>query len=307
MVNTMHLPELKTEESNDNQGVFAVEPLHPGFGVTVGNSLRRVLLSSLSGAAVTAFKIDGVSHEFSTIPGVKEDAVQILLNIKRLRFKVFSDQPQRLTLKKSGKGKVTAGDIESVADVEVVNPKQHIATLDNSKSKLAIEFIVERGRGYVPVEDRTEELEVGMIAVDALFSPVKRVRYRVENTRVGQMTNLDKLVIDIETDGTIAPADALAKSAQILVEQFSVISGDVTPEFSFGSTESVREEGEGELDLSIEDLALSPRTSNALVNNNIQTVRDLVTLSEEELGELKGFGAKAREEVNAKLKELELK
>lgn len=307
MANMLHLPELKSENEKDTTGTFVVEPLHPGFGVTIGNSLRRVLLSSLSGAAVTAFKIDGVSHEFSTIKGVKEDVVQILLNLKRLRFSVHTDQPVRLSVSKSGKGTVTAADIETTADVEVVNPKQVIATLSDTKTKFNMELVVERGRGYVPVEERKEEMEVGMIAIDALFSPVKKVRYKVENTRVGQMTNLDKLVIDIETDGTVSPADAVAKAAQILVEQFSVISGDVQPDSLFGDTVAPVDDEEGDLDMSIEDLALSPRTTNALMNNDIHTVRELANLSDTDLKDLKGFGAKAHEEVVDKLKELELR
>lgn len=307
MAFTMQLPELKTETEQDTAATFVIEPLHPGFGVTIGNSLRRVLLSSLSGAGVTAFKIEGVSHEFSTVPGVKEDAVQVLLNLKRLRFKVHADEPQRLSVKKTGKGPVNAKDIETNANVDVVSPDQPIATLDSTKTKFNMELIVERGRGYVPVEERNDELEVGMIAIDTLFSPIKRVRYRVENTRVGQMTNLDKLLIDVETDGSVTPTEAIAKAAQILVEQFSVISGDFQPEFSVDQEHLTEEEESGDLDLSIEDLALSPRTTNALLNNDISTVRELVALSDSELKELKGFGTKAHDEVVRKLNELELR
>ncbi len=206
MLHPMQLPELKTLTEDGNRASFAIEPLYPGYGMTLGNSLRRVILSSLGGAAITAAKIDGVSHEFSTIPHVKEDVVQILLNLKKVRFRVFSDEPQELLLTATGKGPVTAKSIKTSAAVEVVNPDQIIATLDTEKAKLGMELRVEQGRGYVPVEAREgERLEVGMIALDAIYSPVQRVRYNVENTRVGQVTNLDRLVIEIETDGTISP------------------------------------------------------------------------------------------------------
>lgn len=309
MANAMHVPQITTQDENGSAATFAIEPLYRGFGITLGNSLRRVLLSSLEGAAITAFKVEGVSHEFSTLEGVKEDLVQVTLNLKQVRFKVFSDQPQTIELVKKGKGVVKAGDIAKTADVEVVNPDQHIATLDSPKASLSISLRVEKGRGYVPLEERGEEPEVGMIAVDALFSPVKRVRYKVENTRVGQVTDLDKLTIDLETDGSITPSDAMSQAASILANQFATISGEQpAAAAAAGETEAPVDANEpAELNFGIEDLNLSPRTTNALSNNKITTVRELLQVSDGELRELKGFGAKAYHEVVDKLKELELR
>ncbi|MBI4101025.1 DNA-directed RNA polymerase subunit alpha [Candidatus Microgenomates bacterium] len=306
---TMHVPEITTTKDDGTNATFVVEPLHRGFGVTLGNSLRRVLMSSLDGAAVTAFKIEDISHEFSTLPGVKEDVVQITLNLKQLRFRLFSDEPQTVEVSKKGKGPLTGADIKTTADIEVVNPQQLIATLDNPKSSLNMFLRVEKGRGYSPVEERkAEELEVGMIAIDALFSPTKRVRYKVERTRVGQVTDLDKLTIDVATDGSMTPTDALQQGAAILVEQFAVVSGEKRyslPGVAEGEAQEADEPAE--LNFGVEDLNLSPRTTNALMNNNITTVRDLIGLSDSELKNLKGFGAKAYQEVIGKLKELELR
>lgn len=298
----IHLPDITKSDENATHGTFVVEPLHRGYGVTLGNSVRRVLLSSLAGGAVTAFSVEGASHEFTSLDGVKEDVVQITLNLKRLRFRVYSDEPQTVTLKKKGKGQVTGADVSGTADVEVANPDQVIATLDDDKTELSMTLQVEKGRGYVPVDERNEQLPVGMIAIDALFSPVDRVRYKVENTRVGQTTDLDRLTLEIITDGTITPGQALQQSAGILVNQFSVLAGAETPE-----AVEAPEEDTDELAVSIEDMELSSRTTNALQKNEITTVKDLAQMSESELKGLKGFGDKAYEEVMAKLKELELK
>ncbi|HEY2004741.1 MAG TPA: DNA-directed RNA polymerase subunit alpha [Candidatus Saccharimonadia bacterium] len=302
MLHPIQLPELKTVQEEGNKATFVIEPLHSGYGMTLGNSLRRVILSSLGGAAVTAVKIDSVAHEFSTIEGVKEDVVEVILNLKRLRFRVFSDEPQFLVLTASGKGPVKASSIKTTSDVEIVNPDQVIATLDDAKVKLGMEIKVEKGRGYVPVESReAEKLEVGMIAVDALYSPVQRVRYNVENTRVGQMTDLDKLVIEIETDGTISPAEAIRQASEVLVEHFQVVAGHST-----ASESSARDDraDSGAAKINIEEINLSPRTTNALINNDIKTVKDLLKLSDSELRELKGFGSKAYDEVKEKITEL---
>lgn len=305
MLHPIALPELKTVHEDGNKATFAIEPLHSGYGMTLGNSLRRVILSSLGGAAVTAVKIDTVAHEFSSIEGVKEDVVEIILNLKKLRFRVFSDEPQYLVLTKTGRGPVTAKDIKSTSDVEIVNPEALIATLDTDKTKIGMEIRVEKGRGYVPVEHReNEKLEVGMIAVDALYSPVQRVRYTVENTRVGQVTDLDRLLLEVETDGTVTPAEAVQQASSILVEHFRIAAGlgeIVTPE----SAPTAHAEN-GSSKLSIEEVNLSPRTTNALINNDIKSVRDLARLSDEELRDLKGFGSKAYDEVKEKLAELGL-
>ncbi len=306
MLYDIQLPSLKTVKEDGNRATFAIEPLYSGYGMTLGNSLRRVILSSLGGAAVTAVKIDNVAHEFSTIDGVKEDVVEIILNLKKLRFKVYSDDPQFIILTKKGKGAVTAADIKTNSDIEVVNTDQHVATIDDDKVQLGMEIKVEKGRGYVPVEAREhEKLEVGMIAVDALYSPVKRVRYSVENTRVGQVTDLDRLLIEVETDGSIAPADAVTQAAEILVSHFGVVAGQSAPAVSAAgasSGESSRESNASKV--MIEEVNFSPRTTNALLNNDIRTMKDLLRLGDTELKELKGFGAKAYDEVKDKIAEL---
>ena len=303
MLHPIQLPELKPVREEGNKATFVVEPLHSGYGMTLGNSLRRVILSSLGGAAVTAVKIDSVAHEFSTIEGVKEDVVEIILNLKKLRFRVFSDEPQFLVLNASKKGAVTAADIKTTADVEVVNPDQLIATLDKDKVMLGMEIKVEKGRGYVPVENReAEKLEVGMIAVDALYSPIVRVRYSVENTRVGQMTDLDRLTMEIETDGTITPHDAIRQAAETLVDHFRVVAGNMSAEGAAVAAPAAIDSGSSKIN--IEEINLSPRTSNALINNDIKSVKDLLKLSDTELRELKGFGSKAYEEVKEKIAEL---
>lgn len=308
MANPMHVPEITIKDDDGVQATFVIEPLHRGFGITLGNSLRRVLLSSLEGSAVTGFKANGVSHEFSTIPGVIEDVVQITLNLKQIRFRMFTDEPQMLTISKKGKGTVTAKDIEANGDVEIITPDAHIATLDNAKSTFNFTLRVEKGRGYLPVEEQKKASEdVNMISIDSLFSPVQRVRYRVENTRVGQVTDLDKLVIDVTTDGSVSPSDAMKESATILVQHFAVITGESPVNIVNDGVEATDGSEPAEPTFGIEDLNLSPRTTNALTNNKISTVRDLVDLSDNDLKTLKGFGAKAYHEVVDKLKELELR
>ncbi len=210
--------------SRPNEGVMIVEPCFHGYGTTLGNALRRVLLSSLSGAAVTAVKIKGVTHEFQALDNVKEDILEIILNLKSLRLKVFSDEPVKLNLKAKGEKAVTGKDFEPNADVEIVNPQLKIATLTDPKAVLEMEITVGRGRGYLPTEERVKEThELGTIAIDALFSPVRNVGYRVENTRVGEITNYDKLIMTIETDGTIAPEEAVRESAKTLIDYFSLL------------------------------------------------------------------------------------
>ncbi len=303
MLYEIQVPELKVVKQEGNRATFAIEPLYSGYGMTLGNSLRRVILSSLGGAAVTAVKIDNVSHEFSALKGVKQDVVEILLNLKRLRFKVYSDEPQFVILTKSGKGAVTGADIKTSSDIEVVNPEHLICTIDDPKAKVGMEIRVEKGRGYAPVEQRNDEkLEVGMIAIDALYSPVQRVRFNVENTRVGQVTDLDRLVMEIETDGSISPEEAINQAAQILVDHFSVIAGNsvvgATPVVSNDRTENAAGK------IMIEEVNFSPRTTNALVNNDIKSMKDLLGLSDGELRGLKGFGVKAYDEVKDKIAEL---
>lgn len=223
------LMQVKAESTEGNFGTFVVEPLLPGFGLTIGNALRRVLLSSLPGAAITSIRIDGVSHEFTTIKGVRQDVVDIILNLKQVRLKVESDEPQVIILDAKGEKSVNAGDFKCPTGVEIINKDLHIADLI-SGGKLLLEATVEQGRGYVPTEMRKEEkLPIGVIAIDSAFSPVKRVNFHTENTRVGKMTNFDKLILEIETDGSLTPQAALEQSSAILVDHFSVIAGNGSP------------------------------------------------------------------------------
>ncbi len=315
MSKTIHTPGLvKVDDHSSNSATFVIEPLHNGYGMTLGNSLRRVLLSSIAGAAVTAFKVEGATHEFTTLKGVKEDVVDIMLNLRGIRFRVFSDEPQKLRITKTGKGKVTAKDIAVNADVEVVNPEHVIATLDDDKAKFVLDLVVETGRGYRTIDESANKKASDMIALDAVFSPVLRVRYKVENTRVGQMTDLDSLQLTVDTDGTITPSDAFEEAAAILVNQYTALAGQTRVEASAPLSTSAAagvsndESGDepAELMTSIEDLNLSARTTNALINNDIHTLKDLFSLSDTELRELKGFGSKALDEVKDKMSELEL-
>lgn len=236
---TLPLPKsISMHKERGNHATFTIEPLYPGYGMTVGNALRRVLLSSLPGGAITAVKFEGATHEFSTLPFVKEDVVDILLNLKQIRLKVHTDEPTTVVLKKTGEGVVTAGDITGNADVEVANPKQHIATLTDKAANFEIELTIGKGRGYVPVENREKErLPLGTIAVDAIYTPIKNVNFTTENVRVGQMTNYDKLVLDIITDGTMTPADAMEQATKILVDHFQFILSNPA-----GNEEAVAEE-----------------------------------------------------------------
>lgn len=307
MANVIHNPALAgVEEHSSTSATFSIEPLHAGYGNTLGNSLRRVLLSSIRGGAIVAFRVEGTSHEFTTIKGVKEDVVDIMLNLKNVRLKVHTDQPVELRLEKSGAGVITAADIKTTADVEVVNPDQVIATIDDPKTAVIMDIVAEAGRGYRTIEESSEDrLHSDMIALDAVFTPVLRVRYKVAGTRVGQETNLDKLDLTVETDGTITPRDAFEEAAAILVNQYSTLAGSTTVE-SVPALGQAEAEDVSELNTPIEELNLTARTANALVNNDIRTVHDLVTLTEQDLRELKGFGSKALDEVKDKLAELEL-
>jgi DNA-directed RNA polymerase subunit alpha len=307
MSKVIHNPALANiDEVSSTNATFSIEPLHAGYGNTLGNSLRRVLLSSIEGAAIVAFRIEGATHEFTTVEGVKEDVVDIMLNLKNVRLKVHSEEPIELRLEKKGAGVITAGDIKTTADVEVINPEQVIATIDDPKKSVVIDLVVEAGRGYRTIEDSGESrLHSDMIALDAVFSPVLRVRYKVASTRVGQETNLDKLDVNIETDGSISPREAFEEAAAILVNQYTALAGSTTVEAAPALGQQDEDEV-SELNTSIEELNLTARTANALINNDIRTVHDLVTLSEQDLRELKGFGSKALDEVKDKLAELEL-
>lgn len=304
----------EVNELSSSSAEFVIKPLYYGYGNTLGNSLRRVLLSSIKGAAITAFSIEGSTHEFTAIPGIREDIVDIMLNLKNIKLKVHTDAPVELTLEvkgsdqttKDGDPRVVAGDIKLPADVEIANPNQLICHIDDPNYVLKMHFVVETGRGYLTIDRSSEErLHSNMIALDAVFTPVLRTRYKVENTRVGQDINLQQLTITIDTDGTISPREAFEEAAAILVNQYSALAGstkiDTAP--APGISEDVDDSG---LMLPIEELGLSARTANALINNNIKTIRDLVMLSDQDMKELKGFGSKALDEVRTKLTELNI-
>jgi DNA-directed RNA polymerase subunit alpha len=313
MSKVIHTPLLaQIDEHSENSATFVIEPLHTGYGMTLGNSMRRVLLSSIAGAAITSFKIEGASHEFTTLKGVKEDIVDIMLNLKQIRFRVFADEPQQLRIVFKGKGTVTAKDIQVNADVEVVNKDHVIATVDDAKANFTVDLVVETGRGYRTIEESSAKKASDMIALDAIFSPVLRVRYKVEHTRVGQITDLDKLILTIDTDKTITAKDAFEEAAAILINQYTALAGQTRVEAvpaskAISSDYGMDDNDEpAELMVSIEDLNLSARTTNALINNEIHTLKDLFSLSDGELRDLKGFGQKALDEVKEKLAELEL-
>lgn len=304
----IHNPTLaQVDEHSNTSATFVVEPLHTGYGMTLGNSLRRVLLSSISGSAITAFKIEGATHEFTTVKGVKEDVVDIMLNLKNVRLRSHSDEPVTLRLEKKGAGAVKAKDIKTTADVEVVSSDAVIATIDDPKASLIIDLVVDSGRGYRTIEESaSKRANSDFIALDALFSPVLRVRYKVENTRVGQATDLDRLSLTIDTDGSITPRDAFEEAAAILINQYTALAGSTRVEAGPAVGSKSIDGDAAQLMTPIEDLNLSARTTNALINNDIRTINDLVTLSDTELRELKGFGSKALDEVKEKLAELEL-
>lgn len=314
MSKLIHTPGVvQVADHSPTSATFTIEPLHSGYGMTLGNSLRRVALSSIAGAAITGVKFEGASHEFTTLPSVKEDIVEIILNLKAVRFRVYGEDAQTVRLEKKGKGPVTAKDIAVNADVEVVNPDHVIATIDDDKGSIAMDIVIEVGRGYRTIEEVANQKTVSdMVAVDAIFSPVLRVRYKVENTRVGQMTDLDKLLITIDTDGSISPRDAFEEAAAILVNQYTALAGQTRVEAAPQVTSGTDQVAGGDLSeespalmTPIEDLNLSARTTNALVNNEIHTLKDLFSLSDAELRDLKGFGSKALDEVKEKMAEME--
>lgn len=300
-------PTLTEEKIVENRSRFIIEPLEPGFGYTIGNALRRSLLSSIPGAAVTSVRIDGVLHEFSTIPGVKEDVTEIILNIKQLVVSSERDEPITAYLRKTGAGEVTAADISAPAGVEVHNPELVIATLGDS-AQFELELTIERGRGYVSAaQNRNDDAEVGRIPVDSIYSPVLKVTYRVEATRAGERTDFDRLVVDVETKPAISPRDAIASAGSTLVELFGLARELNTAaegvEIGPAPAEVVVD---GELSIPIEDLDLSVRSYNCLKREGINTVSELVALSEAQLMNIRNFGQKSVFEVRDKLTEMGL-
>jgi DNA-directed RNA polymerase subunit alpha len=298
-------PQISEEEISDVRKKFTIEPLEPGFGYTLGNSLRRTLLSSIPGAAITQVKIDGVLHEFSTVEGITEDVTDIVLNLKELVVRSDNEDASTVYLRASGPGEVTAKSIELPAGIEILNPDKHIATL-NKTSNISMELKVEQGRGYVAATTAPKEA-IGTIPIDALFSPVKRVTYEVEPTRVEQMTNYDRLILDVETDGSITPSEALSAAGSTLVELFRLFSdlGEGTGGLVLGP-ETGEEEASGILATPIEDMDLTVRSYNCLKREGVTTVGELIQKSEEDLLEIRNFGQKSIDEVKAKLEEMDL-
>lgn len=305
--NYIPLPnKISFSKEEGTKTVVTIEPLYPGYGVTVGNALRRVLLSSLPGSAVTGVKIKGVDHEFSTVANTTEDVVDIILNLKQLRLRVNSEEPVRLTLSAKGQKEVKAGQIKADSRVEIVDPGHVIATLDNKNADFGMELIVEKGLGYVPVEMReAEKREIGVIAVDAVFTPIRNVNFEVQNVRVGQITNYDKLTITMETDGTISGREAMDIASQILVDHFALLKTSEAGELK-ESTESttaaepesvITAEAVSEAGSALDVLGLSNRAKNALLKNNISTAEQLQNMDRESLSGLEGLGDKSIDEI----------
>ena len=300
------VPKIECVESRDNFGRFVAEPLEKGFGVTLGNALRRVLLGHLPGAAVTRVKIEGIHHEFSAIPYVKEDAIEFLLNVKALRLKSLSGRPDKLTLEAQGEGRICAADIKPSADFEIANPELYLATLDSPEATLHVEFDVELGKGYMEAES-SDNLLVGVIPVDAIFTPTRKVNFTTESVHVGQETGLERLCLEVWTDGTITPGEAVSRSADILIESLSSFAnyGQVPP------AEVEKERGdisisEEQYDIPVEQLSLSVRTMNCLRRGNITTVGEIVSIGEKGLMNLRNFGLKSKREIEERLGELGL-
>ena len=315
----MSLPQKpKYTPINDQSGKFEIMGCYPGYGMTLGNALRRVLLSSLKGAAVTSVKIKGVSHEFSTLDGVMEDAVQIILNLKKIRFRLHTDESVKVSLKFKGEGKVTAAAIKGSSEVEVVNPEQIIATITDKKVELEMELEVSNGLGYVPIDQQERgEKEIEVIAIDAVYTPIRRVNYEVENMRVGKRTDYNKITLEIVTDGSITPQEAFSKAVVLLVEQFSVLGGievvEEKPVVEIQEAELIeevvvaKEEEFDPLKVKVTELKnLSTRTLNVLETNKIVKVKDIVKHTEEGLKGLEGMGDKGIKEIKKSVGELGL-
>lgn len=299
------VPQLNVEEETETYARLVAEPLEAGYGITLGNALRRVLLSSLEGAAITSVRIDQVEHEFSTIAGMQEDTTEFLLNVKEIRLRALSNRPGTLALDSEGPGAISARDIQVPADFEIVNPDLHLATLDGKNARLNVELHAQLGKGYMPAGS-VEGMPIGVIPVDAVFTPVRKVNYRVEKTRVGQSTNYDRLVLEVWTDGTIGAVDAVGQSADILMDQFSLFSAMGRPEVpaidrSSGSTLALAPD---KYNTPIEDLALSVRAYNCLKRSGLMTVGQVLEKSEDELLALRNFGRKSYDELRDRLIEL---
>lgn len=308
----------KVTQKKKNEAVFEIEGLYPGYGVTIGNSLRRVLLSSLQGAAITEVKIKGFPHEFATAPGVLEDGIMIMLNLKNLRFKIFEGDSHKIELKVKGEKEITGKDFKVPSQLKLVNPEIHIATVTDKNVEFEMEITVEKGIGYEPKDRRknagpdSKKMEIGTIALDAIFSPIRNVNFQVENMRVGDRTDFDRLNLGIETDGTITPEEAFYQACEILIKHFNIIfsgSPDGKETIEENVKEIVEDVKEGVQDITktaVEDLKLTGRTLNTLLKNNIKTVGGIIKKSEKNLEELEGMGDKALSEIKRKIKKLGL-
>jgi len=298
--------KIECVESKDKYARFFAEPLEQGFGVTLGNALRRVLLSKLYGAAVTQVSIEGIQHEFSPIPHIKEDTMELLLNLKALRLKALSGRPGTLILKKKGEGIVHASDIQPSNDFEIANPELCLATLDSNKSSIYMEMGVELGRGYKQAESG-ENMVVGAIPVDAIFSPVRKVNYSIEAIHRGTETSLERLVLEVWTDGTISPADAISQAANIAIDQLRPFSGSAEALLAGEEEETIGKVSEEKYNMSVEQLDLSVRTINCLRHAGISTVGEVLAHGEKELLSLRNFGQKSLTELNEKLEQIDVK
>lgn len=304
----MVTPKIEREDDSRNYGKFIIAPLERGFGDTLGNALRRVLLSSLDGAAISSMRISDVTHEFSDIPGVREDVIQVTLQVKQVRMILHEGEVAHMHLDVRGEGVVTAADIQAPAEVEIINPELYLFSVDDPKTKLDIDFTVDRGRGYSPATDRTGKLPIGELPVDAIYSPVKRVNFSVGSARVGQSTNYDRLVLEVWTDGTISPEKALSSSANILIEHLRLLSGVTEESVQIG----IEKENLGNLlsseaaETPIENLDLSIRVFNSLKRTGVKTVGDVLELLEkgdEAVMSIRNFGEKSLDELRDKMRE----
>ena len=303
VVEVLRKPEISVVDSEEHYGKFIIEPLEPGFATTLGNPMRRVLLTSIPGTAITWVKIDGSLHEYSTIPHMKEDISEFLLNIKSIRIRSLADRPGKLRLEVSKEGDIFASDVDVPADFEILNPELHLASLDSKDTNLSVEFNVEQGKGYVPAGS-SEGLPIGVLPVDSIFSPVRRVNFNIENTRVGQVTNYERLILDVWTDGTVTPVEAVKSAAEILLEQFFLFAnadkaGEGTADRpSFAATMPVEQ-----YNTPIEKLDLSSRTLNCLKRGNLNKVGQVLEVEKSELLKLRNFGEKSLNELFQKLED----
>lgn len=296
-------PAIRIVSTTATYGQFVVEPLPRGYGHTIGNPLRRVLLSSLPGAAISRITVEGVLHEFSVLPFVKEDVTQLILNLKDVRLRIHGEGPFNAVIEKKGPGRVTDADIKVGPEVEIINPEHYLATLDNASGTLRIEMVIERGVGYVGAEEQTDRHEIGVIPIDARFTPIRKVQYTVESARVGQATDFDRLILNVWTDGSVTPEDAVAQASTILVDSYRLMSRAASPQDLALADDSGADEAALGTRFPVEELKLSNRALNCLKRHGIESVEQLRQMSEEDLFELRGMGVKLVEEIKERLAE----